>query len=133
MFAAYIAPASGLLSDAYHIFFCNKLVKGCIPVYQDHIFKCKRVSAIGAQQLALDAHAIKSIFLSIPKMRAAGSITASSDSFPPPCFIFSLVLPPTARFRFPLPVIIIFFNYFFANLPRYSDFGAAAAGVHSNG
>jgi hypothetical protein len=69
MFAQYVPPVASNLSDAYHLFFCNLLAKTCIPLYEDHIFKCKRVNALGAQQLALDSHSIKSIILSIPKLR----------------------------------------------------------------
>jgi len=69
MLSQYIPPVSKLLSDAYHLFFCNQLAKACIPLYEEHIFKCKRINEYGAQQLALDSQTIKAIFLSIPKLR----------------------------------------------------------------
>lgn len=69
MFSQYIPPIAELLSAGYYIFFCNKLAQLCIPRYEEHIFKCKRVNALGAQQLALDSHAIKSIFIAVPKQK----------------------------------------------------------------
>jgi len=76
MFSQYVPPVSKMLSDAYHLFFCNQLAKACIPLYEEHIFKCKRVNALGAQQLALDSHAIKSIFLAIPRLRGGENLPA---------------------------------------------------------
>jgi len=69
MLSQYVPPVARALSDTYHLFFCNQLAKSAIPLYEEHIFKCKRVNALGAQQLALDVHAIKSIFLAIPRLR----------------------------------------------------------------
>mmetsp|Transcript_12684 Transcript_12684/g.18998 ORF Transcript_12684/g.18998 Transcript_12684/m.18998 type:complete len:805 (+) Transcript_12684:40-2454(+) len=75
MLVTFVPPVAKSLSDAYHLFFCNQLAKGAIPLYEEHIFKCKRVNEVGAQQLALDSHAMKSIFLGIPKLRGDEKIS----------------------------------------------------------
>eukprot|EP00808_Paulinella_micropora_P014132 g6217.t1 len=53
------------------------LATAIIPAYISAIFKCKRVSDIGGHQLALDAHALKSILLSVPDFGKSENVGAA--------------------------------------------------------
>mmetsp|Transcript_27711 Transcript_27711/g.53901 ORF Transcript_27711/g.53901 Transcript_27711/m.53901 type:complete len:809 (-) Transcript_27711:186-2612(-) len=69
MLSQYAPMVCKMLGDKYHLYFCNRLAQTCIPLYEEAIFKCRRVNTLGAQQLALDSHALKSVFLSVPNLR----------------------------------------------------------------
>jgi hypothetical protein len=66
---------AAMLSPAYHKYICSTLAGQFIPRFVDAIFKSKRVSDMGAQQLALDAHAIKDILLNLPAIASKKSAT----------------------------------------------------------
>lgn len=55
-----------LLSESHHSFLCTRLVAIFIPKFLESIYKTRRVAELGAQQLSLDATAIKSIMNNIP-------------------------------------------------------------------
>lgn len=57
-----------MLSPAYHSYFCNQVASQFAPRYEEYIFKCKRICEMGAQQLSLDAHALKSVILEVPQI-----------------------------------------------------------------
>lgn len=38
----------------------------CVPLIVQHIFKCKQISEVGAEQMLLDIIGIKAIFLEMP-------------------------------------------------------------------
>mmetsp|Transcript_50232 Transcript_50232/g.98478 ORF Transcript_50232/g.98478 Transcript_50232/m.98478 type:complete len:804 (-) Transcript_50232:278-2689(-) len=60
--------AKALLTQRYYNFFCTQLVGVFIPKYVEAIFKTRRIGDLGAQQLSLDAHALKLVLLSIPQI-----------------------------------------------------------------
>jgi len=53
--------------------FCDKFARGLMGRYQSAIFRCKRIGDMGAQQLLLDAQAIRSLLLAAPGMRGSAS------------------------------------------------------------
>ncbi|KAG6550389.1 hypothetical protein Mapa_008352 [Marchantia paleacea] len=59
---------SGLLSRLYFQFFMDKLAASFAPRFYFNIFKCKRISETGAQQMLLDTHAVKTLLLEVPSL-----------------------------------------------------------------
>jgi hypothetical protein len=59
------------LEDAPFRQFCDKFVRAFLLRYQASIYRCKKVGEMGAQQLLLDAQAIRSMLLSAPSIRPA--------------------------------------------------------------
>lgn len=68
------------LDDAPFRNFCDKFVRALIPRYQASIYRCKKVGETGAQQLLLDAQAIKSLLLAAPAMRPASDRVLSAGA-----------------------------------------------------
>jgi hypothetical protein len=60
-----------MLSVSYHNFFCTQLVAAFIPRFVDAINKCRRINQTGAQQMQMDAHALKTVLLDTPNIMAA--------------------------------------------------------------
>lgn len=48
--------------------FCIKFANTFIPKYVAHIYKCKPISAVGAEQLLLDTHMLKTVLLDLPSL-----------------------------------------------------------------
>ncbi|CAM6084244.1 unnamed protein product [Calypogeia fissa] len=63
-----VPTISGLLSKLYFQFFMDKLAASFAPRFYFNIFKCKRISETGAQQMLLDTHAIKTVLLEVPAL-----------------------------------------------------------------
>ena len=62
--------------------FCDKFGRAFMSRYQSAIFRCKRVGETGAQQLLLDAQAIRTLLLTAPSAKerpAAGSSAGLED------------------------------------------------------
>lgn len=59
------------LEDAPFRQFCDKFVRAFLVRYQASIYRCKKVGETGAQQLLLDAQAIRSMLLLAPACRPA--------------------------------------------------------------
>jgi hypothetical protein len=64
------------ISDIHHTFFCEKLASAIAPKLYIAVFKCKRFSDTGGQQLLLDMHAVKTILSSLPTLGADASKSA---------------------------------------------------------
>lgn len=59
---------------------CDKFARAFMPRYQSAIFRCKRVGEPGAQQLLLDAQAMRSLLLNAPGQKAfAAAAVAGGD------------------------------------------------------
>eukprot|EP00794_Sanderia_malayensis_P014186 gene14186-15664_t len=52
-------------SRKYFTQFCIKFVNSFIPRFINYIYKCKPLSTIGAEQLLLDAHSLKTVLLEL--------------------------------------------------------------------
>ena len=58
------------ISDIHFTFFCEKLAASIAPKLYVAVFKCKRVSETGCQQMLLDVHAVKTLLSSMPTIGA---------------------------------------------------------------
>ena len=58
-------------SRKYFTNYCLKFVNGFIPRYVNQIYKCKPVSTVGAEQLLLDTHSLKTVLLQLPSLGSA--------------------------------------------------------------
>ncbi|KAK3728895.1 hypothetical protein QZH41_010187, partial [Actinostola sp. cb2023] len=58
------------LSSARKYFtqFCVKFANSFIPRYINNLYKCKPISTVGAEQLLLDTHSLKTILLDLPSI-----------------------------------------------------------------
>jgi hypothetical protein len=54
----------------YFINFCHKFANVFIPTLISHLFKCKPINTIAAEQLLLDTHSLKSVMLELPTLSA---------------------------------------------------------------
>eukprot|EP00249_Psilotum_nudum_P021312 c28062_g1_i1 orf=249-2780(+) len=71
----------GLLSPLYFQFFLDKLAASFAPRFYFNIYKCKRISETGAQQMLLDTHAVKTLLLEVPSLGGQGTAPASYTKF----------------------------------------------------
>ncbi|KAK8798110.1 hypothetical protein WA171_005635 [Blastocystis sp. BT1] len=55
-----------LLSRIYYRNFCDRLAMMFLPRFLDTVTRCKRVNEMAAQQLLLDLHSLKNLFLKLP-------------------------------------------------------------------
>lgn len=54
------------LSDAHFRYFCDKLGASFAPRFAEALFRCRRISEAGSQQLLLDTQAIRGLLLELP-------------------------------------------------------------------
>ncbi|KAM9318664.1 vacuolar protein sorting-associated protein 53 homolog [Pholidichthys leucotaenia] len=52
----------------YFTQFCIKFTNSFIPKFINHLFRCKPISMVGAEQLLLDTHSLKTVFLDLPSI-----------------------------------------------------------------
>ncbi|XP_033627749.1 vacuolar protein sorting-associated protein 53 homolog isoform X1 [Asterias rubens] len=52
----------------YFTQFCIKFVNTFIPRFVSHLYKCKPISTVGAEQLLLDTHSLKTVLLDLPSI-----------------------------------------------------------------
>uniref|UniRef100_A0A8C5H9S9 Vacuolar protein sorting-associated protein 53 homolog n=1 Tax=Gouania willdenowi TaxID=441366 RepID=A0A8C5H9S9_GOUWI len=52
----------------YFTQFCIKFTNAFIPKFINHLFRCKPVSMVGAEQLLLDTHSLKTVLLDLPSI-----------------------------------------------------------------
>ncbi|KDO27726.1 hypothetical protein SPRG_07353 [Saprolegnia parasitica CBS 223.65] len=70
----FVPTLHSMLSGLYFTNFCDKLAAAVVPKVLGSILKCKRVSAVATQQLLLDVHALKMLFLNLPAMGREGEV-----------------------------------------------------------
>lgn len=56
------------LSRKYFTQFCIKFANSFIPKFIQYVYKCKPLSTVGAEQLLLDTHSLKTILLDLPSI-----------------------------------------------------------------
>jgi len=56
----------------YFLFFCEKLAGSIAPGTYGAVFRCKKFTDTGAQQLLLDVHALKTILCELPRAGVLG-------------------------------------------------------------
>ncbi|XP_033106959.1 vacuolar protein sorting-associated protein 53 homolog [Anneissia japonica] len=52
----------------YFTQFCIRFVNSFIPQFVNHLYKCKPISTVGAEQLLLDTHSLKTVLLDLPSI-----------------------------------------------------------------
>lgn len=57
---------AALISTGHQRFLLDKVVKFVCEKYMECIYKCKPISEIGAEQMLLDTHALKTILVALP-------------------------------------------------------------------
>ncbi|OAD79695.1 hypothetical protein PHYBLDRAFT_27506 [Phycomyces blakesleeanus NRRL 1555(-)] len=68
-----------IANKRYFRTFSDRFVEAFMAKYISNIFKCKPISEIGAEQMLLDTHTIKTVLMDIPFMRPEGSMTAPTS------------------------------------------------------
>ncbi|OQR95008.1 vacuolar protein sorting-associated protein 53 [Achlya hypogyna] len=76
----FVPTLHSMLSGLYFTNFCDKFAAAVVPKVLGSILKCKRVSAVATQQLLLDVHALKMLFLNLPAMGREGEVAAPTVS-----------------------------------------------------
>lgn len=64
------------LHPLYVRFFCDKFVASFVPRLIGHIYRCRRIGEIGAQQLQLDVGTLKQTLLDLPTLGQANATNA---------------------------------------------------------
>lgn len=60
-------------SRKYFTQFCLKFVSSFIPKFISQIYRCRPVGTVGAEQLLLDTHSLKTVLLELPNLAEVGS------------------------------------------------------------
>ncbi len=72
--ANYVKQSVPLIRDnlassrKYFTQFCLKVVNSFIPKFLQHVYRCKPISTVGAEQLLLDTHSVKTLLLDLPSV-----------------------------------------------------------------
>eukprot|EP00092_Neocalanus_flemingeri_P030125 GFUD01032703.1.p1 GENE.GFUD01032703.1~~GFUD01032703.1.p1 ORF type:complete len:880 (+),score=301.05 GFUD01032703.1:157-2796(+) len=61
-------------SRKYFTQFCIKFVSSFIPKFISNLYKCKPVGTVGAEQLLLDTHSLKTVLVDLPSLVEAGQV-----------------------------------------------------------
>jgi hypothetical protein len=64
--------------DSFRVF-CDKFARTFTSRYSSAIFRCKKIGELGAQQLLLDAQAIRALLLSAPTLRGISRSSSAAD------------------------------------------------------
>lgn len=68
-------------SKKYFTQFCVKFVNAFIPRFIQHLFRCKPISTLGAEQLLLDTHSVKTLLLDLPSLGSSVSSRKAPASY----------------------------------------------------
>ena len=69
-----------ILSSDYFGSFCNSFATMFLPLFVSSIHRCKRIGEMGAQQLLLDTHGIKTLFLGLREMGDSATSTNTNPT-----------------------------------------------------
>jgi len=67
-----LGPVSANLSKIHYLFFCDKFVQSFVARFVAEIYRCRKISEQGAQQLLLDTSLIKTTLLEAPVVAGQG-------------------------------------------------------------
>ena len=70
--ATAVPPVRTTVRHDYFLFFCEKLAGSIAPGTYGAVFRCKKFTDTGAQQLLLDVHALKTILCELPRAGVLG-------------------------------------------------------------
>ena len=79
-------------SRKYFTQFCIKFVSNFIPKFLSNIYKCKPLGTVGAEQLLLDTHSIKTVLLDLPSIVETGQVKLPPGTRKPPQSYTKLVI-----------------------------------------
>lgn len=68
----------GITAAKFFKQFCNKLIEAVIPQFAANLYKCRPISEVGAEQLLLDTHALKTALLDLPNFGSQVSTAVPS-------------------------------------------------------
>ena len=75
---AAVPRVHATVSENYFRFFCDKFAGSVAPKVYGAVFRCKRFSDTGAQQLLLDVHAVKMLLIDLPTYTTARETAVAS-------------------------------------------------------
>jgi len=78
-------------SRKYFTQFCVRFVNAFVPKFTAGVYKCKPVSTVGAEQLLLDAHSVKTLLLDLPTAGSASRIGASAGRKAPASYAKAVI------------------------------------------
>ena len=79
-------------SRKYFTQFCIKFSSQFIPKYISAVYKCKPVGTVGAEQLLLDTHSIKTVLLELPSIVDSGQVKLAPNGRKAPQSYTKLVI-----------------------------------------
>jgi len=93
-------------SRKYFTQFCIKFVSSFIPKFLANIYKCKPLGTVGAEQLLLDTHSIKTVLLDLPSIVDSGQVKLPPGARKPPQSYTKLVIKGMTRTEMVLKVVM---------------------------
>lgn len=63
---------------AHFAFFCDKLLRSFVPRFTENIFRCRKISDAGCQQLRLDCEAVKGAMVGLSKVGSTDTVWLQS-------------------------------------------------------
>ncbi|CAH1763587.1 12480_t:CDS:10 [Entrophospora sp. SA101] len=75
-----VSAHKDITNDKYYESFCDKFVESFVSKLISNLSKCKPISEVGAEQMLLDIHALKTTLLEMPTM--------GKENIPPPSSTF---------------------------------------------
>lgn len=79
-------------SRKYFTQFCIKFASNFIPKFISALYKCKPVGTVGAEQLLLDTHSIKTVLLELPSIVDSGQVKLAPNGRKAPQSFTKLVI-----------------------------------------
>ena len=79
-------------SRKYFTKFCIKFASHFIPKYISAVYKCKPVGTVGAEQLLVDTHSIKTVLLELPSIVDSGQVKLAPNGRKAPQSYTKLVI-----------------------------------------
>jgi len=70
--SSQLSPVARFLSKLHYRFFCDKFVQAFVVRFISEIYKCRKISEVGAQQLLRDTSLIKTTLLEAPVIAGQG-------------------------------------------------------------
>ncbi|CAG8805353.1 25593_t:CDS:2, partial [Racocetra persica] len=68
MLSCVVGVHKDITNNRYFRTFCDKFVESFVIKFTNHLIKCKPISEVGAEQMLLDVHALKTLLLEMPTM-----------------------------------------------------------------
>merc|ERR1719343_1682365 len=76
-----LGPVSANLSKIHYLFFCDKFVQAFVARFITEIYRCRKISEQGAQQLLLDTSHIKTTLLEAPVLGSGKQMQTAYSNY----------------------------------------------------